>query len=261
MSRIQRRSISRAFDSWYALLCQRRRLRSFGAVMLHRQKAMSLRSWMDFVDSRAHQRSMMTRMLSRWVSDKLRKGWNAWQSFVLWRDASLERKRAQEARLRMVVQRIRLRGVSRAYLAWHEHVIQRKRLQRHVRHMLHRSKAAALSAWVDWVDTRQSLRRRMQLTLRKWTNENLRKGMQTWKNYILVVEAETERERVRSARLNNVICRIQNRYTSRAMIAWTITVSERKRIRRFLRHMKNRHLASAYQAWIFHVETRHKAQE
>ena len=178
---------------------------------------------------------MMTRMLSRWVSDKLRKGWNAWQSFVLLRDASLERERAQEARLRMVVQRIRLRGVSRAYLAWHEHVIQRKRLQRHVRHMLHRSKAAALSAWVDWVDTRQSLRRRMQLTLRKWTNENLRKGMQTWKNYILVVEAETERERVRSARLNNVICRIQNRCTSRAMIAWTNAVSERKRIRRFLR--------------------------
>ena len=37
VGRIQRRSISRAFDSWYALLCQRRRLRSFGAVMLHRQ--------------------------------------------------------------------------------------------------------------------------------------------------------------------------------------------------------------------------------
>ena len=155
VGRIQRRCVSRAFDSWYALLCQRRRLRWFGATMVHRQKAMAVRSWVDFVDARVRQRSIMTRMLMRWSSDKLRKGWNNWKAFVLWMSAQQERERTRESRLRGVVRRIQNRSVSRALATWVALVSERKRIRRFLRHMQNRHLASAYQAWISHMETRQ----------------------------------------------------------------------------------------------------------
>ena len=62
---------------------------------MHRGKAKVVRQWLSFVDDRVQQRVMMIRMVSRWTTDKLHKGWNAWRSFVVVLNGEEERERDQ----------------------------------------------------------------------------------------------------------------------------------------------------------------------
>ena len=91
VSRIQRRSVCRAFEAWHAMLCLRRRLRSFAATLVHRHMSMALRGWTAYVESRVKQRSLMRRMLSRWRADKMHKAWITWTKYVLMGSAEAER--------------------------------------------------------------------------------------------------------------------------------------------------------------------------
>ena len=132
----------------------------------------------------------------------------------------------------------------------HVHVRERENSisHRHSR-ILNSRLHAVVDTWCELVETRQRLRKRMLVSMQRWSVAKLRTGMRAWSTFVTLSQrADVEADR-QTQTARRIFGRIVHRALALRFESWTDFVSERRRLRKFMLRVKNAHLAAWFDTW------------
>ena len=258
-----RRTLAKLFKVWKeasaATAKDRRLLIRFGQRWRNMGLTKVWLSWHEFVDSRKHARSLVKKVLSRVLNQKISSGFRAWCSFSLKYEANkaleklksnalLEKHKAASAELeakqnsaKRMLRHMMQRNLAHKFRTWSTNVTEICRVREVVRKigikMMKSGMVAAFAKWQEMIDDRNLARKVLRILL----NAKLNSAFKTWFAYshwiskwtaenavAKVQELTIALNRIRKRSVKTLLWDRYKEIMGTAMHAWYLTIVQHR---------------------------------
>ena len=296
--RIHKRALRSLFFKWKTIGVIKRRLQRFTKKILYMQAVASLHRWYEFSRKRIWLRRYLHRILNHQRFALLFHGMRKWKDIHAASIANDLRQFHEKTMLtkqqkfsKNILLRIIHRSLHVKFMRWKEKYYDQKKFKYCALKILCRKKAQWFHKWIDqiktmhrqrglikralsrvtnallhrcvdnWcddVDTRKRLRKRMLVSMKRWSVAKLRIGMRKWLEHC----GNHRKNEEEGSRQLQVAKRILGRMVHRQMAfmfdQWLTHLSEKRRLRRFMLRVKNSQLHAWFDRWLEQIKTMHR---
>ena len=277
---------NKIFNTWYDNVQEQlryRRLLSKSIVRVQKGSVVRcLRTWMEHVRLRVVVRARMNVSLKRWSVAQLQWGLKKWHLFLVHHRNHSTYVHKRENYMKRMVLKLYHRQLVCCFDSWCECVENRKKLQvlmkkvmnstlhatferwkvsmqalvyerivlkKFSKKMKNRSLLKSWTTWMALVEVRVQLRRRMKVSVQRWSIAQLRVGVQKWVAGVNEIKRNTNMLSVQHARTKRMLSKILHRVTSKCFYIWYDSLLKKRRVVKYLKKIQNMHLAQSFTTW------------
>merc|ERR1712166_524748 len=108
--------------------------------------------------------------------------------------------------------------------------------------------------WIEYSTTRQRLRKRMIVSMKRWKVAKLRMGIRKWLEYCQLIKLNEVEEDRKQLIAKKIISRIMNRQLAFRFDQWIDKLHEKRKLKKLLLRVKNNQLHGWFDAWNQKIE-------